>query len=434
MKKFILCFSFLQYTFFLYSQDNCGIALQFKDKIVINQTGNTTQDIHNWFISQNGQEYASSDGWDGNIGFVYNGTPVKLGGGSTSNDYEKLVEGINSGNKSLFSSDFKNYIYKEILKPESYEKWLECIKSNNQTAIDLARLKSNVQIAEINSQKKGLIGEITEETEESFILKLKWVASMGVNSVKIRKPIVSGATYNLDAIDLNQEIGSEYVSIPFYKESGKNILIAINTFINGQGSFSAKIESGIIVKKNSFSIDNVSTHGFYMNQTPETIVVVNFIGKINVIFKTGKINSYDDLSNVELEGSFEGLCNKVSKMEYKGFGGTAINSSIPFTTDELNYKNNWIGQKIKIQFKAEAFDNIIANNQTIGLNFNVTQNILTINKNGSENTSQLEPNKLEVKIYFEKRQSTNNILPISISLNEKGIADNIYQKIIIIKN
>jgi hypothetical protein len=313
MKKIPLLLVFLCCHIYLSAQSDCDQPLKYKDKIVINNSGNSTQDIHNWIVSKNGQEFMSSNGWDANAKFMYDGIPVGLGGGESNSDYSKIVQGINSGNKALFGSDFKEYIYKEILNPISYEKWIDCIKSNNQTKIELAKIESN-------SKTKGLIGEITDETEDSFILKLKWVASVGVYTVKIRKPIVLGATYNQEAIDFDQEIGSEFVSIPFYKEPGKNISITINTTINGQGSYSAKIEPSFNTRKNSFSYNNVKFYCFPLRQKDKYLTLVaEFKGRLNLLFKYDKIYSFKDLEKVELEGSYEGAFINVLALNYNTF-------------------------------------------------------------------------------------------------------------------
>lgn len=254
MKHILLTLLIFSTTLKCFCQDDCSKALEFKDKIKINRSGNTLRDVQNWFVSQNGQEVTSSDGWDANIGFVYNGVPIKLGGGSNSADYQKLVNAINTGNKELYSNNFVDYVYKEILKPEAYKVWLECIKEKQktlqqgaeeqtkiilgeqQTKIVLGEQQTQIELAKITSEKKGLIGIITDETDESFILQIKWQPVAGVNSVKLKKPVVLGAEC-VDNTLFDSEIGSEFVSFPFYRDKEKQVKVVINTTDN-RGSLS----------------------------------------------------------------------------------------------------------------------------------------------------------------------------------------------------
>jgi len=431
MKKILLSFGLIILTTGCYCQDDCSKALEFKDIIKIHKTGNTIQDIHNWFISQNGREVTSSDGWDADIGFVYNGQPVSLGGGSNSGDYEKIVNAINTGNKSVFNNKFEDYVYKQILKPEAFNVWIECIKEKRKAQIELERLKNEIEIgkqktaialAKINSEKKGLIGVISNETDESFILKLKWQPALGVNTVKIKAPIVTGATYNTNALDLNDEIGSEYISIPFYKIKNKIVSLSINTVGGRFGSFDTTLKATTKSYRKEFTFKGTSK---YVDTDNKPKTVYNAILKGNYTFNTTLSLTKNILTDKIENSTITGTVNiKITDVgfvyEVKGFQAGATNGLPVYTKEEQAYIDANKNNEYVITFKAKDSKIKYSSNPTFHkCNYKMIE-CTQILKNGNKNLDC--QGTITMYLSYEGIKLNGDEIPFEIGVDIKNLA------------
>lgn len=433
MKKILLSFGLIILTIGCYCQDDCSKALEFKDIIKIHKTGNTRQDILNWFISQNGREVTSSNGWDADIGFVYNGQPVSLGGGSNSGDYEKISKAINTGNESVFNHKFEDYVYKQILKPEAYNVWIECIKEKRKTQIELESLKNtreielgkqktNIALAKIKSEKKGLIGEISNETEESFILKLKWQPALGVNTVKIKAPIVTGATYNKNALDLNDEIGSESISIPFYKIKNSIVSLTINTVGGRFGSFDTTLKATTKSYFKEFTFKGTSKYNDRANK-PNNVDYA--ILKGNYTYSTTVSLTKNILSDKIENSTITGTINiKITEVgfakEVKEFQAGGTNKQSVITKDEQAYIDANANTEYIITFKAN--DSKIEYSSTPVFhkcNYKIIE-CTQILKNGNKNSDC--QGTIKVYLSYDGIKLNGDEIPFEIGVDIKNLA------------
>jgi hypothetical protein len=439
MKKALLSIVVFVFVFTAISQDDCSKALEFKDIIKINRSGNTFQDVHNWFISQNGREVTSSSGWDANVAFTLYGVPIKLGGGSNSADYEKLANAINTGNKAVFIDNFVDFVYKEILKPEAYEAWINCIKEKQKTQIELGKQrtivetgkqqveiekgKQQVEMVRIKIEQKGLMGMITDETDESFVLKLKWQPTVGVNSVKIQTPIVRGAKYIQNAIDLNAEIGTEYVSIPFYKIKGSNVSIIINT-VGNVGSFSATLKPTSKSYQKTFNLDGALSKDAYHVHDFDEYSGVLFTG--DYLFKPNisltKNNSSDIVEQSTITGTIEIKITKASKHRNDvGFGASVgEHGGFEFTKEQQAFVDARLNKKFSITFKAVANKTFHASNNSFeGCYYKMASCTQTV-ANGLEENLNCN-SLLTITLQYKKVDINGDELPCEISVSYKDL-------------
>ena len=99
---------------------------------------------------------------------------------------------------------------------------------------------------------------------------------------------------------------------------------------------------------NSWAHHPLQIQGFWKKQDSGYYLVMNFSGHINLNFtQSGKVFSYDDLSDLNISAEYESECKAVEKMDKRGFGGTLMEATdVAFTPSEIKQKNEWIGKKL----------------------------------------------------------------------------------------
>ncbi|WP_369753582.1 hypothetical protein [Flavobacterium sp. WC2409] len=323
MKNLKLVYLIFIITFTAYGQNDCDKALEFQDEININNSGKTVKEIHTWLKSSSFREYASSFAAGGGVEFPIDGIPVGFDASTTDTDYQKLYDAIDKGDSYFYSNEFKQNLYKKTLKEKAYDVWLECIK-----------LKTANQIPTIKEQN-NIIGEITNVGDDFFILKLKWKPTAGINTVKLKKPIIIGAEC-VDNTLFNNEISSEFISIPFYRDKQKEVQIILNTNDN-RGSFSLKLPKANQIISVNTEINKLPKETFEVNGVR---VIGQFtIEPISISFEIDAIRKI--ILSSELVGTikFNVLDTKTELERDKIPESRQLN--LKRVTDSFDEQNNW---------------------------------------------------------------------------------------------
>ena len=325
-------------------QTGCEAAIIYRDKIQIRETGNTLKDLQQFFLSEFQKQTESNSSQGGGINVPLKKLKLGVKYDKNKSEYENVVSAINSGSGYLFTDEFKKDIYKEVLNPDAYNKWIECIRLNTE----LEKHKIELELA--NRENKNLIGKIVDNTKESFVLKIKWNPSLGVNHVKLKPFVVDGAEYNANAFDINEEIGSEFVSIPFYKIRGKQVRLTVNT-VGNKGSFTfVEVPDEKVFSGNFEPVEIKSDQQFNLSTSSRELrLLTENIGTLKVISSALINTSKNSPMEIVIDGELELKVSEARVQEPdQGFGWT--------TTTKFSDANEEANKKLKskkiIKFKA----------------------------------------------------------------------------------
>jgi hypothetical protein len=191
------------------AQDACRdiIPLGFYNKTQTANSGNFTQDVKNWLVSDYFREYMNRSGADFGVKVPIDGLPVGFNLGTDDASYQRLRAFINQGNTSYINQSFANFVSSQVVDPSVVNAWSECMAAR--------------------AEQVGLVGLVDGETENTFFMRIRWYPSLGVNTARISNIWVSGATY--DVLRIGDSIGSNWVSIPFVRNGNNSVSISINT-------------------------------------------------------------------------------------------------------------------------------------------------------------------------------------------------------------
>lgn len=136
-----------------------------------------------------------------------------------------------------------------------------------------------------------------------------------------------------------------------------------------------------------------------------------------------------DYNNFEpqIYGTYVAVCYDVEKYkhEFRGKSGFAVSTKLDtnLSENDLFFKKKWLDQKITLYYNAVYKGVIVSsNNLKVGFNFNSTSNTLIQEKDdGWVKKSDIDLNKLIIKMYFDSELKKENALEFRLTISEKDL-------------
>ena len=98
--------------------------------------------------------------------------------------------------------------------------------------------------------------------------------------------------------------------------------------------------------------DQITTRGFFQKSSGNNVLAVDFKGGFMIQYTARHYTSFEDLRNTVLDIMYSGQVQNTVKMDYSGFGGSAMEIHTPFTSAENDYKQKWANKQVSVSFQA----------------------------------------------------------------------------------
>lgn len=175
-------------------------------------TSNYKQKLLTSILSYREEQASGADSGEVNAVVPIDGVPVPVGGKEASNHLKTLKEKYETSRDLELEQTDIDWVETRITSGDIVKAWSKCM-------------------SECNGQR-GLRAEIESIDKTRFVLKTRWDASLGVNNVKVKDFVVSGARCEPNILTVGKEISSEWVSQPCRRDSNDAVLITLNVVDN----------------------------------------------------------------------------------------------------------------------------------------------------------------------------------------------------------